>query len=70
MAKNFQDESRWTDALDAYLKPIELDPDFSHTYAGSGTAYLRLGNPTESEKYFTEAMMRTDRMTAHEKYIL
>ena len=67
-AQNYQDESRWQDALDAYRKAIELDPDFGRAYAGAGIADFRLGNPAESEEYFKEAMKRTDRMTAREKY--
>ncbi len=56
------------DAIAAYEKAIELDPNLARAYAGIAVRYASQGNLAEAEKYQQMAMARMDRMSARDKY--
>ena len=56
------------EALQAYAKAVELDPNFARAYAGESGVAANLGQFEDSEKYAKQAMEHIDRMTDHERY--
>jgi eukaryotic-like serine/threonine-protein kinase len=56
------------EALQAYAKAAELDPNFARAYAGESGVAANLGQLEDSEKYAKLAMEHIDRMTDHERY--
>ncbi len=56
------------EALQAYAKAVELDPNFARAYAGQSGVAANLGQFENSEKYAKLAMEHIDRMTDHERY--
>jgi serine/threonine protein kinase/tetratricopeptide (TPR) repeat protein len=54
-------------AIQAYLRAVELDPNMGRAYAGLAAMYGNLGQPQQVDKYFQLAMARIDRMTDREK---
>ena len=56
------------EALQAYAKAAELDPNFARAYAGESAVAANLGQFEDSEKYAKLAMEHIDRMTDHERY--
>jgi eukaryotic-like serine/threonine-protein kinase len=59
------------DAVPAYQRAIELDPNFAMAYARLGTAYSNLGQSVVAEKYREKAFELRDRASEREKlYIM
>ncbi|HSQ79180.1 MAG TPA: protein kinase, partial [Candidatus Bathyarchaeia archaeon] len=56
------------EAIAAYLRAIENDPDFGRAYAGLAVTYYARGEMQLADKYFKEAMGRIDQMTEREKH--
>jgi tetratricopeptide (TPR) repeat protein len=56
------------EALQAYAKAVELDPNFARAYAGESAVAANMGQFEDSEKYAKLAMEHIDRMTDHERY--
>jgi serine/threonine protein kinase/Flp pilus assembly protein TadD len=56
------------EALQAYAKAAELDPNFARAYAGESAVAANLGQFEDSEKYAKLAMEHIDHMTEHERY--
>src|SRR5271165_3927754 len=68
IGQDFQMAAKWDDALKAYARAVELDPNLGRAYAGTAAVYYDLGKRAESEKYYRLAMSHIDRMTDREKY--
>ena len=66
--QDFQQAAKWDDALKAYAKAEELDPNLGRAYAGTAVIDANLGKREESRKYYDLAMSHIDRMTDREKY--
>jgi eukaryotic-like serine/threonine-protein kinase len=68
VGEEMQFEGKMSEALQAYAKAVELDPDFARAYAGESAVAANLGQFENSEKYAKRAMEHIDRMTDHERY--
>ena len=68
VGQDFQLAAKWDDALQAYAKAEELDPNLGRAYSGTAAIYANLGKRQEAEKYYRLAMSHIDRMTDREKY--
>lgn len=64
--------SLWTgkmdDAIQHYLKAVDLDPNMGRAYTGLAVVYLNKKQPQEAKKYFELALSKIDRMSDREKY--
>ena len=60
--------AKYDAARSAFLKVVELDPNFGRAYAGLAIASFVLGLREESEKYSKLALSHLDRMTERERY--
>jgi len=58
------------EALKAFKKATELDPDFARAYAGAAAAAGNLGQLQEAQEYAKQAMQHVDRMTERERYFV
>jgi len=67
-AQEFQWQGKWDDALHAYKRSTELDPDLGRAYAGMAVILANMGHKEDAEKNFKLAMSKIDRMTDREKY--
>jgi tetratricopeptide (TPR) repeat protein len=67
-AQELQWAGKQEEAIAAYKRAIELDPDFGRAFAGLGANTAGLGRRQEAEQYYQEAFKRLDRMTDREKY--
>ena len=56
------------EAIAAYLRAIDHDPDFGRAYAGLAVTYYARGEMQLADKYFKESMSRIDQMTDREKH--
>jgi tetratricopeptide (TPR) repeat protein len=68
VGQDFQLAAKWDDALKAYAKAVELDPNLGRAYSGTAAIYAALGKREEAKKYYGLAMSHIDRMTDREKY--
>ncbi len=68
VGQDFQQAGKWAEAMKAYGKATQLDPDLGRAYTGTATVYANLGKRQDAEKYFGLAMTHIDRMTDREKY--
>jgi serine/threonine protein kinase/tetratricopeptide (TPR) repeat protein len=68
VGQDFQLAAKWDDALQAYAKAVELDPNLGRAYSGTAAIYAALGKREEAKKYYGLAMSHIDRMTDREKY--
>jgi tetratricopeptide (TPR) repeat protein len=62
-ARNKDDE-----AVPLYQKAVESDPQFARAYSGWGLSAFKLGQRTEAEARWTQALKLLDRMTERERY--
>jgi tetratricopeptide (TPR) repeat protein len=64
--------SLWTgkmdDAIQHYLKAVQLDPNMGRAYTGLAVVYLNKKQPQEAKKYFELALSKIDRMSDREKF--
>jgi tetratricopeptide (TPR) repeat protein len=67
-AQNLQYAGKREQAIQTYLKAVELDPELARAYAGIATTYLNLGQRDKADRYFAMALARIHRMTDREKY--
>jgi len=67
-AQELQWAGKTGEALQSYLKAVELDPDMGRAYAGLAAINANLGRPQEAEKYYQLAMTKIDRMADREKF--
>ncbi len=56
------------EAIDAYLRAIDHDPNFGRAYAGLAVAYYAQGERQLAGKYYKDALDRIDQMTEREKH--
>jgi Flp pilus assembly protein TadD len=47
-------QGKYDEAIQAYDKAIELDPNFSNAWSGKGDAFNLLGRTTEAEVAFAK----------------
>lgn len=59
---------KWQDAIDAYQRAIDLDPNLGRAYSGMAVIYNNTAKRQEAEKYYSIALAHIDRMTDREKY--
>ncbi len=67
-AQNLQSSGRKAEALDAYKRAIELDPQFGLGYSGAAIMAFELGRRDEAEALWKRALTLLDRMTDRERY--
>jgi tetratricopeptide (TPR) repeat protein/predicted Ser/Thr protein kinase len=67
-AQELQWQGKWDNALQAYKRSTELDPDLGRAYAGMAVILANMGHKEDAEKNFKLAMSKIDRMTDREKY--
>jgi tetratricopeptide (TPR) repeat protein len=67
-AQELQWKGKWEDAVQAYTRSIQLDPQLGRAYAGIAVMLANMGRKQEAEGYFQQAMARIDRMSDREKY--
>ncbi len=68
VAQRLQWGGKWDDAIQHYLKAIQLDPNMGRAYAGVAAVYTNTGRHQEAEKYYKLALSKMDRMSDREKY--
>jgi serine/threonine protein kinase/tetratricopeptide (TPR) repeat protein len=68
IAKEMQASGKMEEALQAFSKASELDPNFARAYAGMAAAAGNLGQMENAEKYAKLAMEHVDRLTERERY--
>jgi tetratricopeptide (TPR) repeat protein len=68
VGEELQFAGKMQEALQAFAKAAELDPNFARAYAGESAVAANLGRFEDSEKYAKLAMEHIDRMTDHERY--
>ncbi|MBI2687442.1 MAG: protein kinase [Acidobacteria bacterium] len=59
---------KYNQALGAFTKAAELDPNFGIAYTGMSVASRTLGRYEDAEKYVQLALRHVDRMTERERY--
>lgn len=67
-AERLERDGKSQEAIDAYLKAVELDPNLGRAYASLAAVSADMGNLRDAEKYHSMAMSRIDRMSDREKY--
>jgi serine/threonine protein kinase/tetratricopeptide (TPR) repeat protein len=67
-AQDLDAHGKEKDAIDAYLRAIDHDPNFGRAYAGLAVVYYAQGEWQLAEKYYKEALDRIDQMTDREKH--
>lgn len=66
--EQFERAGKRPEAITAYLKAVDLDPNLGRAYASLAAVYSDLGQIQDAEKYHTLALSRIDRMSDREKY--
>ena len=56
------------EAIEEYLRAIDLDPNFGRSYSGLASVYHNRGQLEEREKYFNKAFTKIDQMGDREKH--
>ena len=56
------------EAVAAYLRAVDYDPNFGRAFAGLAASYYNMGQRQLAEKYYKEALDRIDQMTDLEKH--
>ena len=67
-AQELDAQGKEEEAIAAYLRAIDHDPDCGRAYTGLAVTYYARGEMALADKYFGEAMKRTDLMTEREKH--
>jgi tetratricopeptide (TPR) repeat protein/predicted Ser/Thr protein kinase len=67
-AQQLDSQGKEKEAVDAYLRAIDHDPEFGRAYSGLAVAYANLRQPQLAEKYYKDALDRIDQMTEREKH--
>ena len=61
---NYRDQEKWDEAITAYTKAIELDPEFAAAYNNRGYAYFRKADIEAALADFTKAIELEPKQTA------
>jgi serine/threonine protein kinase/tetratricopeptide (TPR) repeat protein len=67
-AQNLDALGKEKEAVDAYLRAIDNDPNFGRAYAGLAASYYGRGEWQLAEKYYKDALDRIEQMTDREKH--
>ena len=67
-AQDLNARGRQEEAITAYHRAVDLDPNFGRAYAGLAVTYYARGEWQLAEKYFDQALARIDQMTDREKH--
>ena len=67
-AQELQWQGKWDDALKAYSRSTQLDPQLGRAFAGEAVILANMGRKDEAEQDFKLALSKIDRMTDREKY--
>jgi len=67
-AQRLDAQGKEEEAITAYLRAIDHDPNFGRAYSGLAVAYYAQGEWQLADKYFKEAMNRIEQMTDREKH--
>ncbi len=67
-AQRLDGQGKEEEAIAAYLRAIDHDPNCGRAYAGLAVSYYAQGEMQLADKYFKEAMSRIDQMTDREKH--
>ena len=67
-AQELQVIGKQEEAIQQYLKAIDLDPNFGRAYSGLALVYRNRAQFEESEQYFTKAFANISGMGEREKY--
>jgi tetratricopeptide (TPR) repeat protein/predicted Ser/Thr protein kinase len=59
---------KWNEAVQAFGKAAELDPDFGRAYSGLAASYRNIGRDDEAQNDFKLALQHVDRMTERERF--
>ncbi|MBZ5537597.1 MAG: protein kinase [Acidobacteriia bacterium] len=68
LAQDSQYTGKYDDAIQHYLKAVQLDPNLGRAYSGLAVVYANLGELQDSRKYYQMALSNIDRMSDREKY--
>ncbi len=67
-AMNLQWAGKYEQAVQAFKKTIELDPNMGRAYVGVAVIFNNLGQQKEGMEYYQQALAKIDRMSDREKY--
>ena len=67
-AQELQVIGKQEEAINEYLRAINLDPNFGRAYSGLAIVYHNRGQFEERERYFNQAMAKIDKMSEREKF--
>jgi tetratricopeptide (TPR) repeat protein len=67
-AQELDAQGKEPEAIAAYMRALDHDPNFGRAFAGLAVAYYAQGEWQLADKYFTEAMNRIEQMTDREKH--
>ena len=68
VAQDLQWAGKWDEAIQHYMRAVELDKNLGRAYAGIAAVENNRGRPQEAAKYYQLALARMDRMSDREKY--
>jgi len=67
-AMNLQWAGKYEDAVEAFKRTIELDPNMARAYVGVAVILNNLGRRQEGQEYYKQALAKIDKMSDREKY--
>ena len=67
-AQELQWAGKGEDAIAAYKKTLQMDPNFGRAHSGLAALYANSNRPQEAEASYLAAMSHLERMTEREKY--
>ncbi|MFZ2054565.1 MAG: protein kinase [Candidatus Aminicenantales bacterium] len=67
-AQDLDAQGKEPEAIAAYMRALDHDPNFGRAFAGLAVVYYAQGEWQLADKYFTEAMNRIEQMTDREKH--
>jgi len=67
-AMNLQWAGKYEEAVEAFKRTIELDPDMARAYVGVAVILSNLGRRQEGQDYYKQALAKIDKMSDREKY--
>ncbi|MGZ5424839.1 MAG: protein kinase domain-containing protein, partial [Candidatus Aminicenantales bacterium] len=67
-AQQLDAQGKEKEAIDAYLRAIDHDPEFGRAYAGLAVVYYARGELQLADRYYKDGLDRIDQMTEREKH--
>jgi tetratricopeptide (TPR) repeat protein len=67
-AMNLQWAGKYEEAVQAFKRTIELDPNMARAYVGVAVILNNLGRRQEGQEYYKQAFAKIDKMSDREKY--